>query len=191
MTARSDVTAPPRPGCSPQGSFRRSGSPLASPSPPPLPLLEQGVWYGRTVPRFCRLAVLAHTAALAPATRVGGNFLQYRYDARGPGAGDRRPVAFDSRVTDWACPVSAMPRLANVRFVNNPRPTRRRNRLPHALIFVAHTAGRSLADACAITSFPGFGTHREGPCNLFAMLYCLLLIGNELHRVLQGGRNDA
>jgi len=90
--------------------------------PPPLPLLEQGVWYGRTVPRFCRLALVAHTAALAPATRAGGNSFQYRYGARVPGAGDHRPVAFDSRATDWACPVSVTPRLANVRSLANLRP---------------------------------------------------------------------
>jgi hypothetical protein len=96
--------------------------------------------------------------------------LLYRYDVREPGAGDRRPVAFDSRVTDWACPVSAMLRLVKVRFLANLRPARPRNRLIHALIFVAHTTGRSLADACANASSPGLKTHRECPCNLFVVL---------------------
>jgi hypothetical protein len=89
---------------------------------------------------------------------------------------------------DWVCPVSAMPRLVKVRSLANLRPTRPRNRLIHALAFLAHTAGRSLADVCAGTSFPGLRTHREGPCNLFVVLYCLLFIGNELHHALPGGR---
>jgi len=121
VTAGADVTAPPA-----RGARCRADSAVPVPPgkslPPPLPLLEQGVWYGRTGFRFCRLAVLAHTAALTPATRAGGNSFQYRYGARAPGAADYRPVAFAPRATAWVCPVSAMPRLANVRFVANLAP---------------------------------------------------------------------